>query len=76
MMTREQLHIQIRQLSLDDQAILLANVQTELEQEYEEFDLTAEQYAELNRRIADFERNPSSGVLWEEIQTKLAKKYA
>ena len=35
------------------------------------FPLTDAQRAELDRRLAEHERNPSSGIPWEEVQRRL-----
>jgi len=35
------------------------------------FPLTDAQRAELDRRLAEHERNPSSGVPWDEVQRRL-----
>ncbi|MGH2608974.1 MAG: addiction module protein [Tepidiformaceae bacterium] len=35
------------------------------------FPLTDAQRAELERRLAEHERNPSSGIPWEEVQRRL-----
>ena len=36
-----------------------------------EFDLTPEQRAELDRRLAAYERDPGAGVPWAELKQRL-----
>lgn len=36
--------------------------------------LTDEQRAELDRRIAKYEQNPSDVIPWEEVRARLLKK--
>jgi len=38
-------------------------------------DLTPEQAAELDRRLADFEKNPHDGILWEQVEADLNKRF-
>jgi putative addiction module component (TIGR02574 family) len=38
-------------------------------------DLTPEQAAELDRRLADFEKNPHEGVPWEQVEADLNKRF-
>lgn len=38
-------------------------------------ELTADQKAVIEARIADHERNPASGVLWEVMEEKLEVRY-
>jgi putative addiction module component (TIGR02574 family) len=40
-----------------------------------EWELTPEQAAELDRRIADFEKNPQDGIPFEQIQAEMKLKY-
>jgi putative addiction module component (TIGR02574 family) len=42
----------------------------------EEFVLTDEQKAELDRRIAEHERDPSSAIPWEVVRARLRAKYS
>lgn len=41
----------------------------------EEFELTPEQIQELERRIAEHERDPGSAIPWEEVRDRLRAKY-
>ncbi len=38
-------------------------------------DLTPEQAAELDRRLADFEANPHAGIPWEQVKADLNKRF-
>ena len=37
--------------------------------------LTPEQAAELDRRLAEFEKNPRDGVPWEQVEADLNKRF-
>jgi len=39
-----------------------------------EFPLTDEQRTELDRRLADFEQNPGSGVPWEQVRAEIDER--
>ena len=41
----------------------------------EPFVLTEEQKAELDRRLADYERDPSRAIPWEVVRERLRAKY-
>lgn len=38
-------------------------------------DLTPEQAAELDRRLAEFEKNPHEGIPWEQVEADLNKRF-
>jgi len=38
-------------------------------------DLTPEQAVELDRRLADFEKNPHDGIPWEQVEADLNKRF-
>jgi putative addiction module component (TIGR02574 family) len=44
-------------------------------QKYGDFELTAEQAAELDRRLADFEKNPHDCIPWEQVEANLNKRF-
>ena len=55
-----------------DLAMALWDSLTPAEQEAE-FDLTPEQRAELDRRLAEHIADPASAVSWEEVRRKLLR---
>lgn len=56
-----------RRLNWDEQTLLVHLLQEELRLEIEATPLTAEQIAELDRRINDIQDHPDAGVPWEEV---------
>ena len=56
-----------------DLAMALWDSLTPAEQEAE-FDLTPEQRAELDRRLAEHLADPGSAVPWEEVRRKLLRR--
>lgn len=45
------------------------------EEEPEVLALTEEEYQELNRRLADHERDPSTALAWEDVRARLWKRF-
>ncbi len=38
-------------------------------------ELTPEQAAELDRRLAEFEQNPRAGIPWKQVEANLNKRF-
>jgi putative addiction module component (TIGR02574 family) len=64
---------QIEQLPLDERH----EVAEKVFEKYGGFDdeLTPEQAAELDRRLAEFEKNPREGIPWEQVEADLNKRF-
>jgi putative addiction module component (TIGR02574 family) len=64
---------QIEQLPLHERH----EVAEKVFEKYGGFDdeLTPEQAAELDRRLADFEKNPHDGIPWEQVEADLNKRF-
>lgn len=64
---------QIEQLPLNERH----EVAEKVFEKYGGFDdeLTPEQAAELDRRLAEFEKNPREGIPWEQVEADLNKRF-
>jgi putative addiction module component (TIGR02574 family) len=64
---------QFRKLPLEEQQIAFEKIRKTVE----DFDdgLTPEQTAELDRRLADFEKNPHKGIPWEQVEADLNQRF-
>ena len=64
---------QFRALPPEEQRLVAEQIQEEVE--LDDFVETPEMMAELERRAAEFRKNPSQGVSWEQIRAELRQKY-
>jgi len=64
---------QFRKLTLEERQIAFEKIRETVE----DFDdaLTPEQAAELDRRLAEFEKNPCAGIPWEQVEADLNKRF-
>ena len=44
-------------------------------EKYGGVELTPEEAVELDRRLADFEKNPHDGVPWEQVEANLNRRF-
>ena len=65
---------EIMQLTPKDRRDLVEDLLAVVEED-EDFALTPEQMAEIDRRIAEHERDPSSAVPWEEVKERLLARF-
>ena len=67
---------EIRPLSAKEKQEILEKLWTEFGDELETFDpdLTPEQIAELDRRVAEFEKNPRAGIPAEQVFAEIDKR--
>jgi putative addiction module component (TIGR02574 family) len=61
----------IDKLSVAERLILVEEIWDSIAVEPEALPLTEAQLAELDRRIASHEANPSAGSSWEEVKARL-----
>lgn len=68
---------QMRSLPAEQKRKVVEQIWTEFGDElgWVDPDLTPEQAAELDRRLADFEKNPREGIPWEQVQANLKKRF-
>jgi putative addiction module component (TIGR02574 family) len=72
-MSAAQILEQIEQLPPDEQQAVAELVWKKYGASEDE--LTPEQSAELDRRLADFEKNPHDGIPWEQVESDLNKRF-
>ena len=73
-MSKATLLAEIKQMSAKDRRELVEELCAAVEED-EAFALTPEQMAEIDRRIAEHERDPSSAVPWEEVRDRLLARF-
>jgi putative addiction module component (TIGR02574 family) len=66
--------VEIMRLSPDERRELIDEIWDTLPLEADDFELTEEQKAELDRRLEEHERDPSSAIPWEEVIASLRSK--
>ena len=62
-------------LSRTDRLELAQQVWSNINENGYAWELTPEQAAELDRRIADFEKNPHEGIPFEQVQAAIKARY-
>ena len=63
--------IDFRNMSIPDRLRLVEEIWNSIAEDTETLPLTAEQRAELDRRWAEHEADPSTAVSWEEVRDEL-----
>jgi len=63
-------------LPLAERLELARRLWDDLEGEGYDPDLTPGQAAELNRRLAEFEKNPEDGIPWETVKAEVEKRFS
>lgn len=68
---------QMRGLPTEKKRDVLEKIWTEFGDElgWVDPDLSPEQAAELDRRLAEFEKNPHQGIPWEQVEADLKKRF-
>jgi putative addiction module component (TIGR02574 family) len=73
-MNKATLLAEIMQLTPKDRRDLVEELCAAVDED-EAFVLTPEQMAEIDRRIAEHERDPSSAIPWEEVRGRLLARF-
>ena len=66
--------IDYRKLSIPERLDLVEDIWDSIAQDAQALALTAEERAELDRRWADHERDPSSAIPWETVRDELFRR--
>ena len=72
-MTRSEVLSELLKLSPQDRIEIAQDLWDSLDEK--DLPLTDEQAAELERRMAEMEDNPSTGIPWEVVRESLLKKF-
>lgn len=73
-MNKATLLAEIMQLTPKERRDLVEELCAVVEED-EAFALTPEQMAEIDRRIAEHDRDPSSAIPWEEVRDRLLARF-
>lgn len=68
---------QMRPMPTEEKRALVEKIWDEYGEElgWIEPGLTPEQVAELDRRLADFEKNPNDGIPWEQVKAEMKQRF-
>jgi putative addiction module component (TIGR02574 family) len=69
-MSATQVMEQVDKLPFEEQREVFEHLREKFDDE-----LTPEQAAELDRRLAEFEKNPREGIPWEQVEADLNKRF-
>ena len=70
-MTRISGQLNIKELSVEERILLIEEIWNSIEAEQEMLELTAEQKAELDRRLESYRKDPDESVTWESVKSRL-----
>jgi putative addiction module component (TIGR02574 family) len=65
------LKVDISQLSIAERIQLAEDLWDSISAQQEELPLTPTQIQELDRRLENYQKNPTSGSTWEEVKKRL-----
>lgn len=68
--------LNITKLSVAERIQLAEDLWDSVAADTGDLELTAVQKAELDRRLADFERDPGAGESWDVVRTRIEKRLA
>jgi len=66
--------VDYRSLSVPERLDLVEDIWDSIAQDAESLELTPEERAELDRRLAEHERDPSSAIPWETVKDELFRR--
>jgi putative addiction module component (TIGR02574 family) len=64
---------ELQKLPLVERLELVEELWDSIARESEQLTLTPAQLEELDRRFADYEKNPEEGVSWEEVRDRIRR---